>query len=68
MGFPERQLISKLHLGGTLFERLIKHPEDWANPETFEDSPDLMRYAMDVRQALVLEGWQPPTQPSRRKL
>ncbi len=66
MGLPDRRLINRLHLGGTLFERLIKHPKDWACPETFEDSPELMRYAMDLRQALVSEGWEPPVPPSHQ--
>jgi hypothetical protein len=55
-----RGIIDRLELGGTLFERLIRDPEGWANPEALSDSPTLIRYAMDVRQALVLEGWRPP--------
>ena len=59
-------LIDKFRLRGTVFEQLIQHPQVWADPNGLQDSPNLQRYAMDVRRALVLEGWLPPT-PSRTR-
>jgi hypothetical protein len=56
-------IIDRLHLRGTLFERLIREPDGWAHPECFADSPGLMRFAMDLRLALAQEGWRPPTRP-----
>jgi hypothetical protein len=67
----ERQdaaLIDKFRLRGTLFEQLLQDPQGWADPNGLQDSPNLQRYAMDVRRAFVVEGWLPPTttRPGRR--
>lgn len=56
----EAELIDKFGLRGSLFEQLIREPEGWAHTENLRDSPNLQRYAMDVRQALEHEGWQAP--------
>ena len=68
MGPTERRqsdLVAKFGLRGSLFEQLIREPEGWADPDSLQDSPSLQRYAMDVRRALMLEGWEPPS-PSGR--
>jgi hypothetical protein len=62
----EAMLIDKFRLRGTLFEQLLQHPHVWANPDRLQDSPNLHRYAEDVRRAFVVEGWLPPT-PARRR-
>lgn len=62
----ETTLIEKFRLRGTLLEQLLQHPNGWADPTRLNDSPNLQRYAMDVRQAFVVEGWLPPA-PLRRR-
>lgn len=47
-----------------MYELLIKHPGGWLDVEKLEDSPALMRYASDLRQALVVAGWRPPRLPA----
>jgi hypothetical protein len=61
MGPTPNQLhiINKLGLRGTLLEQLVMRPGAIANPESYVDSPSLMRFAMDVRRALNTEGWEP---------
>jgi hypothetical protein len=62
----EKRLIRKLQLRGTLTEQLIRNSSEWLDAEQFDDSPALMRYFMDLRQAFILEGWQPSTsRPAR---
>ena len=56
----QTQLIDKFGLRGSLFEQLIREPEGWADLERLQDSPNLQRYAMDVKLALEHEGWQAP--------
>jgi hypothetical protein len=52
-------IINKLGLRGTLLEQLVMKPGAIADPESYVDSPSLMRFAMDVRRALNTEGWDP---------
>ena len=66
---PDRKdaaLIDKFRLRGTLFEQLLQHPQEWADPNLLNDSPNLQRFAMDVRRVFVVEGWLPPA-PTRRR-
>jgi hypothetical protein len=42
-----------------LWEQLIAEPRVWADPAALSDTPALMRFAMDLRQALCAEGWTP---------
>ena len=63
-----RQLIEKLRLRGTLYEKLLMNPDDWSSNEWFADSPELSRYAQDVRQAFRHEGWKPASRSLRRRL
>jgi hypothetical protein len=57
------RIIEKLGLRGTLLEQFVMKPGALANPESYIDSPSLMRFAMDVRRALNTEGWEPPKRP-----
>jgi hypothetical protein len=65
----EMQLIEKFGLRGSFFEQLIMEPEGWVHTERLQDSPNVQRYAMDVRQALEHEGWRAPAvgHASRRR-
>lgn len=65
----QTQLIDRFGLRGSFFEQLILEPEGWANTDRLQDSPNLQRYAMDVRQAFEHEGWQAPllVEPSSRR-
>ena len=63
----QARIIDKLRLRGTLFESLIRDPDGWAYADSFTDSPNLMRFAMDVRAALAIEGWVPPVQHPRSR-
>ena len=58
-------IINKLGLRGTLLEQLVMRPGAIANPESYIDSPSLMRFAMDVRRALNNEGWEPTPRRER---
>lgn len=62
----DAMLIDKFRLRGTLFEQLLQHPQVLADPTRWQDSPNLQRYAMDVRRAFEVEGWLPPP-PARRR-
>ena len=53
---PERKIIERLGLRGTLLEQLVLRPGALRNPERYVESPSLMRFAMDVRRALNSEG------------
>ena len=66
MDVPGSEIIRRFNLSGTLLERLIEQPRRWT-PASLNDSPDVMRYAMDLRQALLQEGWKPPVPLSRRR-
>lgn len=55
----DERLVRDLQLRGTVYELLIKHSDEWLDAEKLDDSPALMRYALDVRQAFLLHGWQP---------
>ena len=55
----QQHIIDKLGLRrGSLLEQLVLKPGAIANPESYIDSPSLMRFAMDVRRALNSEGWE----------
>jgi hypothetical protein len=56
----QTQLIDKFGLRGSLFEQLIREPEGWAHLDQLQDSPNVQRYAMDLKLALEHEGWQAP--------
>jgi len=63
MGLADRrqtQIIDKFGLRGSLFEQLIREPDGWAHLERLQDSPNVQRYAMDLKLALEHEGWQAP--------
>jgi hypothetical protein len=51
------QIIEKLGLHGTLLEQLVLTPGFLSDPESYVDSPSLMRFAVDVGRALAAEGW-----------
>jgi hypothetical protein len=61
----QRYIIEKFGLRGTLLEQLVMRPGAIANPESYIDSPSLMRFAMDVRRALDTEGWEPAPRRER---
>ena len=67
MGPTANQLhiINKFGLRGTLLEQLVMKPGAIANPESYIESPSLMRFAMDVRRALNTEGWEPAPKRER---
>ena len=56
----QEKIIAKLGLRGTLLEQLVLTPGFLSNPDSYMDSPSLMRFALDVRRALASEGWPPP--------
>jgi hypothetical protein len=56
----QAKIIHKLGLQGTLLEQLVLTPGVLSDPESYMDSPSLMRFAVDVRRALATEGWYPP--------
>jgi hypothetical protein len=56
---PGMTLVQRLGVTGTLWEQLIAEPRVWADPAALSDTPALMRFAMDLRQALCAEGWTP---------
>jgi hypothetical protein len=62
------RLIQELRLHGTMFEQLLLNPDGWSNSEWLARSPELNRYAQDVRSAFSVEGWRPPKQSIRRLL
>lgn len=51
-------LIKSHRLGGTIFEQMLLNPGGWFSPERFADTPGLMRFAMDLHNALGREGLQ----------
>jgi hypothetical protein len=55
----QAQIIRKFGLHGTLLEQLVLRPGALTDPQRYVDSPSLMRFAIDVRRALINEGWQP---------
>jgi hypothetical protein len=63
----QKQIIEKLGLQGTLLEQLVMQPGVLSDPEGYVESPSLMRFAMDVRRALAIEGWR-PQEPRSLKL
>ena len=62
------EIIEKLKLRGTMLEKFVLQPHVLTNPESYVDSPSLMRFAMDVSRALKTEGWDlaPAKDPSGR--
>lgn len=62
------RLIEELRLRGTMFEKLILNPDGWSNSEWLAQSPELSRFAQDVRSAFSVEGWRPPKKSIRRLL
>ena len=61
----QQQIIEKLGLRGTLLEQLVLQPGALRDPESYVESPSLMRFAMDVRRALNTEGWEPTPKRER---
>jgi hypothetical protein len=55
----QAEIIRKFGLRGTLLEQFVLRPGVLTDPQRYVDSPSLMRFAIDVRRALVSEGWQP---------
>ena len=62
----QAEIIRKFALHGTLLEQLVLRPGVLTDPQRYVDSPSLMRFAIDVRRALVSEGWQPLRDEDRR--
>ena len=63
----QAEIIKKFGLQGTLLEQLVLRPGVLTDPQRYVDSPSLMRFAIDVRRALVSEGWQPLASPMPHK-
>jgi hypothetical protein len=63
----QAEIIRKFGLRGTLLEQLVLRPGALTDPQRYVDSPSLMRFAIDVRRALVSEGWEPLTSPIEQK-
>jgi len=53
----QARIIARLGLRGTTLEQFVMTPGFLADVDGLEDSPSLMRFAIDVRRALVREGW-----------
>jgi hypothetical protein len=63
----QAEIIRKFGLRGTLLEQLVLRPGALTDPQRYVDSPSLMRFAIDVRRALVSEGWEPAASRVQQK-